>query len=82
MYPLKMCTPSNDMSRNLGNIQHCTVSYNGDCKLKVQLNACTDKYIDVSHDLSIKLRPQLTKNAQGYGSPSRNGENKPCMCLT
>ena len=54
----------------------------GDCKLKVQLNTCTDKYIDVFHDLSIKLRPQLTKNAQGYGSPSRNGENKPCMCWT
>ena len=31
----------------------------GDCKLKVQLNACTDKYIDVFHDLSIKLKPQL-----------------------
>ena len=54
----------------------------GDCKLKVQLNACTDKYIDVFHDLSIKLKPQLTKNAEGYGSPSRNGENKPCMCWT
>ena len=54
----------------------------GDCKLKVQLNACTDKYIDVFHDLSLKLKPQLTKNAKGYGSPSRNGENKPCMCWT
>ena len=39
------------------NIQHCTVSYNtscsGDCKLKVRLNTCTDKYIDVFLDLSI-----------------------------
>ena len=56
----------------------------GDCKLKVQLNACIDKYIDVFHDLSIKLRPQLTKNAQGYGhrlemvkvSPACVGHNK------
>ena len=70
------------MRGNLGNIQHCTVIPSGDCKLKVQLNACTDKYIDVFHDLSIKLRQQLTKNAQWYGSPSRNGENKPCMCWT
>ena len=64
MYPLKMCTPSNNMRGNLGNIQHCKSHIihmpSGDCKLKVQLNACTDKYIDVFHDLSIKLRPQLT----------------------
>ena len=39
----------------------------GDYKLKVQLNACTVKYIDVFHDLSIKLRPQLTKKPRGMG---------------
>ena len=50
----------------------------GDCKLKVQLNTCTDKYIDVFHDLSIKLRPQLTKMPRGMVKISRAcvGHNK------